>query len=344
MSPLPIHCPFPDAPSGLAKTEVAPGILWLRLPLPYSLDHVNVYLIEDVGGWALVDCGLGDEATISLWSELLTGPLAGMRISRLIVTHCHPDHIGAAGWLCRGLDIQVETSFTEFLFAQHVVNNPRFLEGDEFMHFYRDNGLDETSTGLVMSRGHDYLRKITGLPTTFLRLSVGETVVIGGRRFEVLTGGGHSPEQVMLFSRSDGLFFAADQVMLRISPNVSVMSIDPDGDPLGIYLRSLRNLREAIPSDALVLPGHYLPFTGLATRIAELELHHSERCEAVVNACRSQGRSAAELVPFLFQRALDPHQMGFAFSEAMAHANLMLRAAALRKEVGADGLIRFHAC
>lgn len=344
MAAVPIHCPFPHAPSGLAKIEVAPGILWLRLPLPYSLNHVNVYLIEDKDGWALVDAGLGDEATLALWGELLEGPLAGMRINRLIVTHCHPDHIGAAGWLCRTLGLQLETSFTEYLFAQHVVNTPQFLEGAEFRRFYRVHGLDDASTDLVMTRGHDYLRKITGLPTTFIRLCVGETVVIGGRRFEVLTGGGHAPEQVMLFSPADKLFFAADQVMLRISPNVGVMAIDPDGDPLGIYLRSLRELRETIPPDVLVLPGHHLPFTGLSSRIAELELHHAERCELIVEACRSVGRSAAELVPFLFHRLLDPHQMGFAFSEAMAHANLLLRAAALSKETGPNGMVRFRAC
>ncbi len=337
-----IQTPLTHPPAPLSFMEVAPGVLWLRLPLPYSLDHVNIYLIEDHGGWTLVDTGLGDETTLDLWKRLLAGPLAEFRITRIIVTHCHPDHIGCAGWLCRRLCVRLATSFTEYLFAQHVALNPGF-ERDEYAAYYLSHGLNPESTELVLTRGHDYLRKITGLPTTFMRLAAGELISIGGRTFHVLTGGGHAPDQVMLVCPDDKLFLAADQVMLRISPNVSVVAVDPDGDPLGIYLRSLAELKELVPSDALVLPGHYLPFIGLRTRAKELEEHHAERCELILRACEQEDRSAAELVPFVFHRPLDPHQMGFAFSEVLAHTNYMIRTGELEAVEAEERTVRFRA-
>jgi glyoxylase-like metal-dependent hydrolase (beta-lactamase superfamily II) len=166
---------------------------------------------------------------------------------------------------------------------------------------------------------------MSGLPPTFRRIVAGDTIRIGGRAFEVSCGGGHSPEQVMLLCRSDGIFLAADQVLAKISPNVSVWAVDPEGDPLGRYLRSLETLAETVAGDVLVLPGHNIPFFGLHQRIAELAGHHEARCRDIAAACSGRPRSAAEIVPVVFKRPLDPHQMGFAFSEILAHVNYMLR-------------------
>ena len=163
------------------------------------------------------------------------------------------------------------------------------------------------------------------LPPTFLRVVAGDVLKIGGRNFRVLTGDGHAPEQIMLWCEDDGVFLAADQVLAKITPNVSVWAVDPDGDPLGLYLRSLRTLRATVPADVLVLPGHQLPFRGLHTRITELIAHHEERCATIADACAKAPRSVADLVPVLFPRKLDPHQMSFAFSETLAHVNTMLR-------------------
>ena len=172
----------------------------------------------------------------------------------------------------------------------------------------------------------------------------GDKLRIGRREFEVLTGGGHAPEQIMLLSHAEGIFFSSDQVLAKISPNVSVSAIDPEGDPLGLYLRSLDALRSAVPGDVLVLPGHNLPFRGLHDRITELEEHHELRCAEILKACRDEPKSAAELVPVLFHRSLDPHQMGFAFSEVLAHVNYMWRQGRLKLIVQADGIVRSVAC
>lgn len=317
--------PFPTPPAAQQAIEVAPGILWCRLALPFQLNHVNIYLIDDGAGWTLVDTGLGDEATQTAWGALLREPFLQRPITRIIATHFHPDHVGCAGFLLKHFDVPLYMSGTEYLQSLNIHLDPGALEAAHYRRFYSEHGSDEATTEAVVTGGHRYLRLISGLPPTYHRLVMGDTLAIGGRRFEVLTGGGHSPEQIMLLSRDDRIFLAADQVLAKITPNVSVHAVDPEGDPLGLYLRSLKALKKDIPGDALVLPGHNLPFRGLRRRIAELEEHHEARCQLIAEACRAAPKSAAELVPVIFHRPLDPHQMGFAFSEVLAHVNFMLR-------------------
>jgi glyoxylase-like metal-dependent hydrolase (beta-lactamase superfamily II) len=335
--------PHPAPPAASEVVEVSPGVLWLRLALPFLLDHVNIYLVEDGSGWTLIDTGLGDSATQIAWQRLLQGPLRSHPITRIIVTHFHPDHVGSAGWLLQRFDVPLCMSATEYLQSLNLHLDPGALDADHYRRFYRSHGLDEATTNDVVTKGHEYLRIVSGLPKTFHRLVAGDIVRIGDREFEVFTGGGHSPEQVMLLDRSGKLFFAADQVLAKITPNVSVAAIDPLGDPLGLYLRSLRALGEALADDVLVLPGHQLPFYGVHTRIDQLAHHHELRCQAIREACRITPRSAADLIPVIFQRTLDAHQTGFAFSEVLAHVNYMLRRGELNVAHGADGVQRLSA-
>lgn len=320
------HLKFPylEPPEPGVPVEVAPGILWVRFVLPFRLDHVNVYLLEDGDGWAVIDTGIANDRTRATWEALLAGPLAGRRLTRLFVTHHHPDHIGLAGWLAERCSLRLWMSQTEYLEGQTIALNPGALDQGPYKQFYIEHGLDEAGTELVVRQGHGYLRMVTPLPLTFRRLVGGDRIAIGGRLYEVLSGGGHAAEQIMFYARDENIFLAADQVMAKISPNVSVWAVDPEGDPLGLYRRSLRELKASIPADAFVLPGHNLPFFGLHTRIDALEAHHEERCSMIVDACRTAPRSAAELVPVLFPRVLDPHQMSFAFSEVLAHVNCLV--------------------
>lgn len=333
----PLAFPFPEPPApGQVKT-VAPGILWIRIPLPFRLNHINVYLIEDGDGWAILDTGIGNEQTRAIWDALASGPLRGRRFTRLIVTHFHPDHIGAAGWLCERFGLPLLTSQISYLGCLNISLSPGALDAKPYHDFYSRHGLSPEITTQVATRGHDYLKMVDNLPPTFERLVDGDTLQIGNRSFAVLTGDGHAPEQVMLYCAAERLFLAADQVLAKITPNVSVWAVDPDGDPLGLYLRSLARLRSELPDDVLVLPGHQLPFHGLHTRASELIAHHEERCRMIAEACRVAPKSAAELVPVLFTRALDPHQMSFAFSEVQAHVNYMVRRGRLNwLEAGPD--------
>ncbi|HEU0223290.1 MAG TPA: MBL fold metallo-hydrolase [Paracoccaceae bacterium] len=316
--------PHPAPPAAGEVLEVAPGVLWARLGLPYRLDHINIFLIADRCGWAILDAGLGDAPSIAAWEALLAGPLKGERLSRLIVTHMHPDHIGLAGWLCERFGLPLLTSQTTWLQCLNVSLGPGALDAPHFRDFYQRHGLGAATTEMVVTQGHRYLKIVTPLPGTFRRLVDGDRLTIGEREFEVLTGDGHAPEQVMLHCREAGLFFGADQVLAKITPNVSVWAVEPEGNPLGLYLRSLRRLRERVADDALVLPGHQLPFYGLHERARQLAAHHASRCALIVDAAAQAPHSVAELVPVIFPRALDPHQLGFAFSEVHAHVNLMV--------------------
>jgi glyoxylase-like metal-dependent hydrolase (beta-lactamase superfamily II) len=323
--------PFPTPPAPGLAIEVAPGILWMRFALPFRLDHVNVYLLEDDGGWAVVDTGIGNPETEALWRDALETTLGGRPVTRVIATHFHPDHVGMAGWLCGRTGAPLLMSQAEYLTSLMIQSRPDRLEAEPYVSFYRDHGLSPEVTDRLLGGGHHYLKMLTGLPPTFRRLIAGETLEIGGRDWEVLTAGGHAPEQVMLHCPADRLLLAADQIMMRISPNISVQAMDPEGDPLGIYIRSLNLLKRTVAEESLVLPGHHLPFHGLHGRADELLAHHEARCAAILAACRNAPLTAAELVPVVFGRSIeDPHQMGFAFSEALAHINLLERMRKLR--------------
>ncbi len=315
--------------------ELWPGILWIRLPLPYRLNHVNVYLLEDVDGWALIDTGLGDATTQNTWERLFSAVL-DRPITRVIVTHFHPDHVGMAGWISARFGVPLYMTQTEYLMTLSIHLDPGALEAEHYVNFYIDHGLDPDETQMIVTKGHSYLRTVRPLPLTFRRLCVGDELHIGRRDFKVLTGARHAPEQLLLYCQNEKLCISADQVLNRISPNVSVWPVDPDGDPLGLYLRSLKMIVATIPNDVLVLPGHDMPFRNLHGRIAELIKHHDLRCGLIVDACQEGPKSAAELVPFIFKGKFGPHEMGFAFSEVLSHVNYLLRCGRLEAvELGA---------
>lgn len=322
-----LQFPFQNPPEAGTVISVAPGVLWARIPLPYRLDHVNVYLVEDGDSWTLIDTGINTDAAKAAWQTLLQGPLSGFSISRVVVTHHHPDHIGLAGWLCEKFGAELLTSQTAYMTSRVISLAPHETGLRQYFDFYVNHGMTEETAGLVAIHGSEYLTLVAELPPTFLRLLLADKLMIGSREFRVITTDGHAPEQILLYSERDKLLFAADQVIERISPNVSVFASEPNGDPLGHFLRTLRYLRRELPDDTLVLSGHGRPFYGLHERCLELELHHEDRCHLIREACAKSPHSVADLVPILFTRTLDPHQMSFAFTETLAHVNRLVRRA-----------------
>jgi glyoxylase-like metal-dependent hydrolase (beta-lactamase superfamily II) len=338
-----LRYPFASHPGHDAVVEVAPGLLWIRLKLPFRLNHVNIYLLADGDGWAVVDTGFGNAATVAAWTTLFEGPLAGKPISRVIVTHAHPDHLGQAGWMVERFRCPFYMSQIEYLQGVYHQNRRTDERVVNSRLFFRRHGMDEAITEQLLGRGQDYLKQTVAMPAAYRRLTNGDRIAIGAREFLVITGAGHSPDQVMLYCEADRLFLSADQVLSKISPNVSVWAHEPDENSLGAYLRSLGRLADTLPDDVLVLPGHGLPFYNVKIRIKQLADHHEERCQLIAAACRDVAMSSADLVPIVFHKhVLDAHQTGFAAGELIAHVNYMLAQQRLSVVHKPDGVLRFR--
>jgi len=330
------------APEPGTLVQLAPGILWLRLALPFALNHVNIHIIDDGTGWTIIDSGVADDRTRAVWEEMLAGALAGRPVRRLIVTHFHPDHVGLGGWLSEKLGVGVTMSQTEYLQSRLSRSRAGGVESSPHRPFYVRHGLDEDQVHAVTVRGDSYQRLTVDLPLSYTRVRAGDVLDLGGRHFEVMTGAGHALEQVMLLCREEGVFLPTDQVIGHISPNVGVNAWEPEADALADFLASLRDIRAAVPAGVLTAPAHGRPFTGLHDRIDTLIAHHRERCDAVAAAITAGADTTAAIMPSLFNRKLDAHQMGFAFGEALAHVNHMLALGELRGETDAAGILRLR--
>ena len=343
----------PDPPPGLdyvfgdrvpdagATIEVAPGVHWLRMPLPFALDHINLWLLEDGDTWTIVDCGLNHPQSMALWEQLIVSTLAPRAVGRLLVTHYHADHVGLAGWHARRWQAPLWMTEGEYLTALALYyETPGHHRGSMF-DLFRSHGLDEQRIEGMKAFSGAYRRLISELPHTFRRIMPAESLTIGARTWNVLLGYGHAPEHVSLHCPELGVMIAGDMVLPRISTNVSVRPVEPEGNPLARFLESLDRFT-ALPEATLVLPSHGLPFRGMHARIAQLHSHHDERLCELAAAC-SEPRCARELVPVLFRRPLDDRAWYFAMGECIAHLNFLMHAGRARREADADGVLRFLA-
>jgi glyoxylase-like metal-dependent hydrolase (beta-lactamase superfamily II) len=299
------------------SVEVAPGVTWVRMPLPYALDHVNLWLLAEEDGFTLVDTGHGDAPTRAAWDALGATLLRGRPVRRLICTHHHPDHIGLAGWMAEEWGTELWTTRTEWLEARAYTSASLVEQEAAAVRFYRAAGVPEQDLPALARCFHAYPENVSRIPPAFRQIRHGETLVAGGSRWRVRVGGGHAPEHACLLSEERGIFISGDQVLPHISPNVSVWHDEPEADPLAEFLESLEAFRD-VPDGHLVLPSHGHPFRGTRQRCDALARHHRERLAAAREAC-AQPRTAHEVMGVLFQGRLDPHQTTFAVGEAMAH-------------------------
>jgi glyoxylase-like metal-dependent hydrolase (beta-lactamase superfamily II) len=334
-----LQFPVAGPPEPAETLEVAAGVRWLRMPLPFALDHINLWLLEDGPGWTIVDTGYAMPRTRELWEQIFAHALVGLPVTRVIVTHYHPDHIGLAGWLTERWQAPLWITEKEWLSARVMSRGDEDL-GPSRRRFAHRAGLDAASCELFGEREYSYRRGVPSVPASFQRLSDRMLLEIGGREWRVIVGEGHAPELACLYCAEIGVLISSDQVLPKISPNISVQPHEPDGDPLALYLASLGELRKAVPPEVLVLPSHNLPFYGLHRRIDALAAHHRARCREVLAACE-QPKTATQLLPTLFRRPLDWHQLGFALGEALAHVHYLMHQGALDRDLGPDGVYRF---
>jgi glyoxylase-like metal-dependent hydrolase (beta-lactamase superfamily II) len=329
-----------ETPSFDTPVEVLPGLIWLRLRLPFALDHVNVWIADEGDGWTVIDTGVGNEATRQLWESLLDGLLAGRPISRVIATHFHPDHLGQVGWLCERVGAPLVMTRTEWLMARSLAldDTSGFAAAGERLD--RLAGLEEEWVRQRVQRGNLYRRGVSEPPPSFERVRAGDRLTLAGSEWRVLVGEGHAPEQITLYSAERNVLIAADQVLPRISPVIGVWAQIPDANPLEDFLRSLRQYHE-LPGDCFVLPSHGRPFRGLPFRLAQLVEHHQERLQRVIELC-SEPSTAARVMRGLFARELTLQDIGFAQAETLAHLNLLVHRAELGRWVAPDGAWRFE--
>lgn len=334
-----MHYPHAELPASGEKIEVAPGVFWLRLALPFQLDHINLWLLRDGAGWTLVDTGFPNDATRAIWRQVLDG-LDGP-VKRLIVTHFHPDHLGLASWLMEQTGAPLWMTAGEFLTA-HVVWHEVGGHGARFMvEQFRQHGLDGERLAKFAQRGSGYRQVVPALPDYYHRLKAGDTATVDGKNWQILIGHGHSPEHMALYCAELDVLISGDMLLPKISTNISVFAATPDADALRWYLDSLDELAQGIPEKTLVLPSHGLPFVGVQARVAALQAHHVARLQALENSCEEVPKSAADSLDVLFQRTLDTHQTMFAMGEAIAHLNYLEQAGRLSRSIDADGVIRF---
>jgi glyoxylase-like metal-dependent hydrolase (beta-lactamase superfamily II) len=335
-----LEFPFREAPAPGSVRQVAPGVHWLRMALPFALDHINLWLLEDEGGCTMIDTGLGDEPTRALWERIFAAVIGARPVRRVLVTHYHPDHAGNAGWLCARFGAPLWMTQAEYLTAHTVREGIGGYVPEATLALFRANGLDDARHAQMAARGNIFRRQVPEFPDSYRRIMDGERLAIGGRAWRVIAGYGHAPEHASLYCEELGLAISGDMLLPRISTNVSVWPIDPQGDPLGLFLRSIRRYRE-LAGETLVLPSHGLPFRGAHLRVEQLEQHHEARLAELMAACAETPRSAAEVLELLFRRKLDTHQMFFAMGEAIAHLHYLERAGSLRRDVSVNGVARF---
>ncbi len=329
--------------------EVADDVWWIRMPLPFALDHINLWLLRDTidgrEGWTVVDCGVARDEVRERWKQVFENVLQGLPILRVIVTHMHPDHVGLADWLCKHWQVPLYMTMTDYITARHwshvdATGQAAGPSGPAAAEFFARHGLlDPDAQEQIRQRATYYPDLVPAVPDEFVRLMHGDTLTIGDRDWRIIVGYGHAPEHASLYCDGIHTLISGDMLLPRISTNVSVHNFEPEGNPLPAYLRSL-DAYDDLPDDTLVLPSHGRPFRGAHLRIAQQHAHHDERLEEVVQACATP-HSAADIVPVLFRRKLDLHQLTFAMGEALAHLHALYHDGQLQRRQDDDGVIRF---
>lgn len=331
-----------ETPPKDAETfEVAPGILWVRLPLPFRLNHVNVWLLREADGWAIVDTGAGTPQAREIWEALLGGVLSGSRINRIICTHGHTDHIGLAGWLVeRSGGAPFAATLVEWLAAQVRLSESQQPMRPEVVRFMAGHGCDAPTIEAYRNDRRRTHALLGQMPGAIERLRDGATITFGARQWRILVCGGHTLEHASFWCEADNILIAGDQVLSKISPMIGVYPGEPWADPLAEYLGSLHRFRE-LPADALVLPSHGLPFVGLHTRLDQLQHHHELRLDHLARLMDGP-RTTMELTHGLFPKAVAEGQGRHALAETIAHAHYLIGRGRAVREMTGDGRILFR--
>ena len=341
-----LHYPQDEAlPQPGRALVVAPGVKWIRMRLPFALDHINLWLLRDtqdgIEGWTVVDCCIAHDESKAQWEDVFAHELDGLPVLRVIVTHMHPDHIGLAAWLCDKWQVRLWCSATDYHTARIASQSTTGFGGERAAAFFASHGMTAPDDlAKIRERTSYYPNLVPSVPLAYRRLMDDQTVQIGGHGWRCISGFGHAPEHMALYCDELQTLISGDMVLPRISTNVSVYDAEPEADSLKLFLDSIDKFLP-LPAQTLVLPSHGKPFTGLHERVQQLHDHHRDRLAEVMAACSQSPCSAMDVIPVLFTRALDLHQMTFAMGEAVAHLHRLWFAGQLQRSQTARGVFRF---
>jgi len=337
-APATLTYPVEAAPTPGQALAVAPGVMWLRMPLPMAgLNHINVWALEDGEGWTLVDTGMQTQFTAGHWQSAFAAALNQRPAVRVICTHMHPDHIGMAGWLTRQHDCRLWTTRLEYVTCRMLVADTGREAPADALRFYRAAGWDVDALETYRVRFGGFGKAVYALPDSYRRIVDGEELAIGGRAWRAVIGRGHSPEHLCLHCPQLKVLISGDQVLPRISSNVSVFPTEPDADPLSEWLKSLASIKQRVPDDVLVLPSHNEPFHGLHARLDELIAGHEQRLKRV-RAELATPKRAVDVFSVLFRRPIGVEMLGMATGESVAHLNCLIGRALAAREFDDSGV------
>lgn len=336
-SPVPIRYEFESHP-GIGETmQVVPGVFWLRMFLPFTLSHINLWLLEEADGWSVVDTGVNVDECRQTWRETFTSRMQNRPIRRVIATHLHPDHIGCAGWLTDRFEVPLWMTRDEYLLARILVadtGRPAPEEGDRF---YTAAGFEREQIAFYHEIFGMFGKYVHELPESYHRIRDGDRIDIGSNSWEVIVGKGHSPEHACLYCESQNILISGDQLLPTISSNVSVFPTEPDADPLSDWIESLQNLKNRIPANVLVLPAHGKPFRGAHDRLDALVTEHLDCLDKLEAHCAEPMR-AVDAFPALFKSRIDHRNLIMATGESIAHLNYLLNQGRIDLDHDTDGV------
>lgn len=336
--------PFESGPTPGAgdAVDVAPGVKWLRMPLGGALSFINVWAIEDGEGWCVVDTGMQTRDTSQAWRTAFKDALGGRPITRVIVTHLHPDHIGLAGWMTRKFQCRLWMTRLEYLQCRMLVADTGREAPEDGMRFYKAAGWDEDALENYRARFGGFGKAIYQLPDSYRRVDDGDEFKIGAHTWRIVTGNGHSPDHACLYCPELKLLISGDQVLPRISSNVSVFPTEPDADPLTDWMTSCAKVKREVPDEVLVLPAHNDPFHGLHARLDHLIAGH-ERSLGRLEKTLAEPKRAIDVFGALFARPIGPELVGMATGESLAHINCLIERGKAVAEADEDGVIWYRA-
>lgn len=335
--PPALRYPWETPPEPGQTIEVAPGVLWIRMPLPMKLDHVNLYALDDGDGWTVIDTGFGSNLTRRLWGDVLAGPMGGKPVNRVVMTHHHPDHMGNVGWFQREHGAELLSTRTSWLFARMLSLDTQERPPVETVEFWRSAGMDpEILQQRENEKPFNYSDIVAPMPLGFTGLKEGDTITMGGRTWDVYLGNGHAPDHATFWSRDDNLVLSGDQILPSISPNIGVYVTEPEADPLAGWLEACEKFVPFANHDQLVLGGHKLPFTGLPVRLRQLIDNHHGALERLLNFL-AEPHSAAECFATLFKRRIGAGEYGLALVESVSHVNHLYHQGLVTRTKRPDG-------